>query len=137
MEIKESQVELLILNFLNYRKGFRVYKIKNIGVYDSKKNVFRKPVHPYTPKGMSDLAGNYNGRSLYIEVKTPKEYKYLMKHYEEIKAFCGVCKKKNHLQNQIKFIEDNLKDGCIAFFSDGIETTVRELAKFGVSDKPF
>ena len=81
----------------------------------------------FIPKGVSDIYGSIHGRTIYIEVKKESEHKFLKKYYHEIKDYRGVCKKRNHLQNQIRFIESNRAVGCLAFFASSIDDVKKEL----------
>lgn len=109
-------------------KGCKCYKNNNTGIFDTKLNKFRTIQNKFIPKGVADIYGSLNGRTIYIEVKTPEEHAYLIKHYEEIKNFVGACKKKTHLKNQINFIESNAAIGCIAFFASDLDQ-VKERVK--------
>lgn len=131
-KILEKHIESGILDYLNFAQKFVCYKNINIGVFDKTVGAYRKARNKYAPVGVSDIYGNYSGRALFIEVKTEDEYAYLMKHYFEIRSYMGVNKKKNHLKNQIKFIEDNKCNGAIAFFTYSIKDTKTKLFSFGV-----
>ena len=117
MKLSEKQIETIILNYLSMCRGYLCYKQNNTGIYDPKAKAFRKVQNKFCPPGVSDIYGSYYARSVYIEVKTPEEYDYLLKHYEEIRSYVGINKKKNHLKNQIRFIESNASLGCMAFFT--------------------
>lgn len=129
MKLTEKQIETSILAFLEYTPGCSFHKLNNTGIYDPKKGGFRKVVNKYCPKGIADIVGSYNNLIAWIEVKTPEEYKYLMKHYEELRCYVGLDKKKNHYRNQIAFIEGKKRVGNIAFFADSIDMVKEKLLK--------
>jgi hypothetical protein len=60
----------------------------------------------WPPKGWSDLSGAWDGRALFIEVKTPDGKVY---------------------QEQIIFRDKARALGCIAFFASSVEDVKREL----------
>jgi hypothetical protein len=128
-KLSEKQIETLILNYLAICKGCLFYKNNNVGVFDKEKNIFRKSSNKFCPRGVSDIYGSYYGKAAYIEVKTPEEHIYLIKHYDEIRSYVGINKKKNHLKNQIHFIESNKRMGCIAFFASSLDQVKSELAQ--------
>lgn len=125
--LTEKEIENSILEYLSLLSGCLCYKNNNVGVYDKTKGLFRKPMSKFIPKGVADIYGTIHGRTIYIEVKKESEHKFLRKYYHEIKDYRGVDKKRNHLQNQIKFIESNKAVGCLAFFASSIDDVKREL----------
>lgn len=130
MKLSEKQIETQNLTYLNMCRGFLCYKLNNTGIYDPKLKDFRKVQNKFIPKGPSDIFGTYYSRSVYIEVKTPKEYAYLIKHYEELRKYVGKSKAKNHLKDQIRFIESNSALGCIAFFTCSLDMTKAKIKEF-------
>lgn len=85
-------------------------------------------------RGASDLIGLWkDGRFLSIEVKTKKEYDYVMKHYKRLKASKKVIRKPtskdDHLIEQIRWIEMVRKLGGLGFFSYSAKHTRKELLK--------
>lgn len=130
MKLTEKQIETQILDYLALCKGFRCYKINNVGIFDKKIGKLRTVQNKHAPKGPADIWGSVHGRALYIEVKTPAEHKYLIKHYDEIKSgiWCPKKdKKKHHLKQQIQFIESNRAMGCLAFFASSISQVKYEI----------
>jgi hypothetical protein len=127
MKLSEKQIETIILNYLAISPGCLCYKNNNVGIYDPSKGAFRKVANKYSPRGVSDIFGSYYGRAMFIEVKTPEEHAYLAKHYAEIRSYIGINKKKNHLKNQVHFIESNRARGCLAFFASSLEQVKEEL----------
>jgi hypothetical protein len=68
-----------------------------------------------------DMVGQTFARFLAPEVKTEKEYDYIMKHYDELRDYNGTDKKKNHYKQQIKFCEQVTKQGGKAGFVESAE----------------
>ena len=64
----EKQIELVILNFLKSRNIF-CWKIDQVGFYDSKRGIYRKPSNPHRLLGVPDICGIYRSCPLFIEVK--------------------------------------------------------------------
>ena len=65
----EKEIEQSILDYLALR-GIFAWKIQSVGVFDTKKKVFRRTPRRFTP-GVSDILGIYRGRPIAIEVKRP------------------------------------------------------------------
>lgn len=125
----EKEIENMILEFLERAPGCLFYKNNNVGVYDTQKGIFRKNNSRFIPDGASDLYGSFYSISAYIEVKTPKEYAYIMKNYASLRDYFGDCKKKSRYRDQIFFLESNQSMGNIAFFAESIERVKEELGK--------
>ena len=121
MELTEKQIETQILTYLSMANGCVFFKQNNTGIFDPKTKAFRTVQNKFIPKGVSDIYGSFYGRAVFIEVKTPGEHAYIVKHYDEIKKYVGPSKKKNHIKNQIRFIEMNRKNDCIAFFACSLD----------------
>lgn len=68
----EKQIESQILEWLNYQPGVMAFKINTTGIYDPKRQVFRRILNPFIHLGTSDILGLCNGTFFCIEVKTPK-----------------------------------------------------------------
>ena len=115
-----------IIDWLNYQPWCLAKRVNPGARYDPKVKRWIKPKAQYSPPGIVDIDGVLapDGKTLFIEVKTPKEYQYVIKHYDRIKT--GIWDKKDKrriLQNQIIFMEERVKLGAIAFFSDSIQRT--------------
>ena len=121
MKLTEKQIETQILTYLAMANGCVFFKHNNTGIFDPKTKRFRTVQNKFIPKGASDIYGSFYGRAVYIEVKTPEELAYIVKHYDEIKTYIGDSKKKNHLKNQIQFLELNRKNSCLAFFACSLD----------------
>ena len=120
--IYEYDIERDCIAYLKSIGAF-VFKSTSSGYYDTKAKRFRKQVSPLCfLNGVSDCIGIFQGKPLYIEWKTEGAYKYIMKHYEELRFYIGADKKKRHLREQIWFIEETKKRGGISFFACSIET---------------
>jgi len=121
--MKEIDIEKQVVEYLRLI-GHEAWQNFSGAVYDPKKKGYRKQSDTYL-KGISDVLGQsrQSGVLLAFEVKTEKEYKYVTKHYDEInnKTYLPWNKKKEHLRNQIKFIEGVNNRGGIAGFVYSIE----------------
>ena len=67
--MKEKDLELLILRWLNKQPYTFAFKVETSGYYDKKLKKFRKRNNPFCFKGTSDIIGCKNGRFFAIEVK--------------------------------------------------------------------
>jgi penicillin-binding protein-related factor A (putative recombinase) len=67
----EKVIENSILNFLKHI-GVFCWKNQSVGIYDSKKKIFRKSTNSHHIKGCSDILGIIEGRMIAIEVKAEK-----------------------------------------------------------------
>lgn len=74
-----------IVDFLNFN-GFTAWNVYNGGVYDPKKQIYRK--NPTQKKGVFDICGfrRSDGRHLEIEVKVGKDRlsEYQQRHLEDL-----------------------------------------------------
>lgn len=125
----EKEIENTILEFLERSPGCLFYKNNNGGVYDTQKAIFRKNQSRFIPNGASDLYGSFYSIASFTEVKTPKEYTYIMKNYGRLKGYFGDCKKQSRYRDQIFFIETNRSQGNIAFFAESVDRVKEELGK--------
>lgn len=126
--IPESIVEAQVLMYLR-SKGFFCWKSVTTGYYNPKLKTFVKQRSPFAINGTTDIMGIYlqSGTMLAIEVKTLATHKYIQKHYERLKIYCGTNKNYHHLRQQIEFIEKINACGGIAFFTSSVEETTRVL----------
>lgn len=67
----EKLLESQILTWLNYQPETFAFKINTVGIYDVKKQCFRKNRNPFVHCGTSDILGIHHGQFFAIEVKTP------------------------------------------------------------------
>lgn len=112
----ESQIEYLILEYLSMIKNSFVTKIAPSGFFDGKKMI--KHRSKFIRNGLSDIFLWKDGEFTAIEVKTPLEMKFLVKHRPEIIKTDRklLSKKKQHLKDQIEFIENIKSCGHKGFF---------------------
>lgn len=81
MDMLEKQIETQILRWLNFQKDIYAFKINTVGIYDSRKGVYRTNRNPFVVNGCSDILGlirserENQGIFFAIEVKTPKTIK--------------------------------------------------------------
>lgn len=73
--VTEKQIETLILKWLNFQPGVMAFKVNTVGIYDTKRGIFRRIVNPFIHKGTSDIIGLCNGTFFCIEVKHPDRLK--------------------------------------------------------------
>jgi len=66
----ETDLENLILDYLNRQKGWFCWKNYSTGIYDPKIKSFRNR-SKFGPSGISDIIGIYTGILIAIEVKLP------------------------------------------------------------------
>lgn len=70
--IKEIDIQNAILAYLNMR-GIYCWRNNTVGIFDSKKGVYRKPMGKYQINGISDILGILkDGRMLCVECKSEK-----------------------------------------------------------------
>lgn len=123
---KETAIQSSIVDALKKMPYSVVIRINNIGIFDDKKKIRRKSVNP---QGISDLLYIFKGRSVFIEVKSEKEYKYIKKNYDKIKNGLWPVKSRNqHYKNQILFIEKSSEKGIPGFFTSTIDDTMKKLS---------
>lgn len=67
----ESIIKEQILCFLWYRKVF-CWNNESVGIYDVKRAAFRRKNSRFQIRGVADICGIFNGKPLYIEVKSAK-----------------------------------------------------------------
>lgn len=88
MATPEKIIEKQILDWLNELDGCFAFKLNNVGVYDAKKRVYRKPNSPHIHKGVPDIMGCYKSKFFAIEVKAGRgkpssDQKLFMKRINE------------------------------------------------------
>lgn len=67
--MKETELQNLILDYLNCLPGCFAWRNNNTGLWDPVKKIYR-PLRGHSHKGVSDILGCINGRSLCVEVKS-------------------------------------------------------------------
>ena len=126
----ESQIEFLILEYIEMFKNSFVTKIAPSGFFDGKK--MRTHASRFVRNGIHDIFFWYEGKFKSFEVKTPKEMKFLLKHKEEImktdRRF--LSKKKKHLKDQLEFGEFIKCSGHEAYFVCSVNEVI-EIMKTG------
>lgn len=68
-EASEKAIEKAILFWLNCQDGMDAWKNNTTGIYDKKKQIYRKNKGKYSSVGTSDVIGNWYGRKIAFEVK--------------------------------------------------------------------
>lgn len=128
--LTETQIEEMILRYLNALADSYVWKNPTTGYFNPRLKRFVRQKSKFAINGKSDLMGFYKKKSIFVEVKNEAEYKYLIKHHEELKNYYGESEKKTHLRDQIQFIERAQKHGQIAFFACSIECVKKKLMEY-------
>lgn len=105
MKLLEKQIENSILEYLAWRK-IMSWKNQSLGVYDSKKQIYRKNRNPFHKNGVSDIIGIYKNRPLFIEVKR---------------------KGGKATPDQISFLTEAAKNGAISIVAYSVEDVSKEL----------
>lgn len=67
-DASESDIQATICEYLE-RKGYRFWRQNTAGIYDTRREVFRKP-NKYSVNGVSDIIVLSEGKAYFIEVKT-------------------------------------------------------------------
>jgi len=104
----EKIIETRIILFLR-EIGVEANKIQSVGIYDSIRKRYRKPMSKIHRNGISDILACYKGRFIAIEVKS---------------------KKGRPSPDQLKFLTDIQKAGGIAFISRSVTQTFDQLKGF-------
>lgn len=69
-DLKEKEIEKLILEWLNAQPGCKAWKNKSMGTFDPVKRIYRANHSRFSEKGSSDILGIWQGKMLCIEVKS-------------------------------------------------------------------
>lgn len=69
-ELKEKEIERLILDWLNRQPNCKAWKNKSMGTFDPVRGIYRANHSKYSEKGSSDILGIWQGKMLCIEVKS-------------------------------------------------------------------
>lgn len=95
--------------------GITTFRINVIGSY-SKDGRY---IPPSVPNGFSDLFGcTPTGRAIFLEIKTPDEYKRLSSRLDRNKPT-------QHDKDQVNFIIKMREQGAIASFCSSVEEALR------------
>lgn len=132
-KLREKDIEKQILAFLSTIKGGWPCKVELGGRPVKKGNGYALiPFKsPFFRKGFSDIMFCYKGTTFFFEVKIESEYKWIMKHYGELKKFPPEMwnnKKHRHYSEQVHFIEGVRRAGNQGFFVCNLEQ-VKEALK--------
>lgn len=108
----EGQIKYDICEWLSLQPRCFFYVTQSQGIWDPRRRCFRKNNGKYNRKGVSDIAGIWQGRPLYIEVKAPK----------------GTVR-----QEQLEFIEEVHSHGGIAFVARSVQDVIEGLFEAGAA----
>ena len=122
LQLKEAEIEELILSYLNSLKDSFFWKNPAGGFFDGKK--IRSHVSKFVIKGGSDILGLYRGNFYAFEVKTETSIKFYEKHKERLSITASWAlknDKEKHFRRQIEFQKKIKAMGGNAFFVSSIE----------------
>jgi penicillin-binding protein-related factor A (putative recombinase) len=106
----------LILDWLALQDKCFAVKMNNVGVFDAKKRIYRKPNNKHIHKGVPDIIGLYDGRFFGVEVKFGKN------------------KPSDH---QTKFINRVKEAGGVAFWCNSFTDFMYKFGEsFALDDSP-
>lgn len=117
--MKESDIELAICYFLNSLPHSKVYKNAPSGFLfrDKKGTRMRSHKNPFARMKRLDIDWIYKGHLISIEVKTPKEFSFIHRHWDRLKINYPSAKGTNkHYAQQIYTVESLCSAGGIALF---------------------
>ena len=116
MTITEEMITEMICQFLELLQKGQLNRIAPSGFF--KNGAMRKHKSKFIKKGVSDIQFMYQGKFYVFEVKTPKEYKFVMKNIAEISRTPRVLlyEKKAHLKDQFDYITGIRNNGGIGDF---------------------
>lgn len=131
--MSENDIQNSILQYLAIKKIGSFERINNVPVYDAKTKCYRR-LSKYAKKGVCDIIGCYHGQFVGIEVKTPSEYKAVLRTYDKavvegIDSYVPKTKKDEHFLDQIKYINEKNKNGGYCFFTYSLDHAISKLSK--------
>ena len=122
--MKESEIEDQILKHLDTLGGV-VWKIAPAGFVFKDKTSFKMRMHksPFARRKTLDIFFLYQGIFYALEVKTEKEFNYIHKHWNKLKADYPLKTKGNrkHYAEQILTVEKINKSGGVSMFVCSVE----------------
>lgn len=115
-KITEKTIEKQILIYL-WSRRILCTKIDSTGIWDGKRQAFRKNTHNFKRKGVSDIIGIYQGRFLSIEVKSNTgklsiDQKEWLKDVEFNGGIAFVARSVEDVVNGLSQIDHILKKGA-------------------------
>ena len=141
----EERIEEQICHYLQ-SQGVIIKKINSEGFFDQKRWVYRKRKSPFSRPGISDLCGTIPpyGRVLWIEVKKPSEMKFFDRpsHIIEEDLLAATydrwlwertLKRYQHAVDQSRFIQNEIKNGGVAFYACDVAWVIKKLKDFDIS----
>jgi len=109
-KISEKEIETGILKYLNkYVPDFFAFKVNTMGVWDTKKNLYRKNRNKFIVKGTADIIGCWRGKFIAIEVKAGynKPTQDQLDFLERVRYNGGLCLVAYSVDDVIQFLEEN------------------------------
>lgn len=110
MKALEKDIERGILHYLSCIPTVYVWKQNSVGVFDSKRGIYRMPNSPFIIKGVSDIlgvvtSGKHQGKIITIECKRPgsknrltKEQANFLLKIKESGGLAAVCSSVREVQ---------------------------------------
>lgn len=113
----EKEIENEILGFL-WHIGIYCWKNDNVGIWDPKKKIFRRPNSRFKIKGVPDIIGD-------IPFYAPDSNKpFARPLYIEVKSKTGKVS-----NEQREFLLRAMDRGCIAFVARSVQDVITNLMK--------
>jgi hypothetical protein len=113
-DLKEKDIEKLILEWLNLQPGCRAWKNKSMGTYDAVRGCYRANHSKFSEKGSSDILGIWQGKMLCIEVKSRRgtlrpEQKEFLETMNRLGAITLVARSLDDVCSALVSIPDSLR----------------------------
>ncbi len=115
MKVTEEMITEQICTYLSFTRG-QLNRIAPSGFF--KNGVMRKHKSKFIKKGVSDILYLSSGTFYAFEVKTPGEYKYILKHLEKIRATIPsqLNEKQLHIWEQEEYLQGIRVNGGVGSF---------------------
>jgi hypothetical protein len=111
MAVKEKEIELEILDWVNRHKNGFAFKVNPTAQYDPKLKMYRKP-GKFVLKGTADIIGIWAGKPLAIEVKRPggrksKEQKAFVDKYRGMGGIAFFAFNLDEVRHHLEYFDKN------------------------------
>ena len=123
LRLNEKDIQKTVMAFLDTLRDGYFWENFSTGIPDKDKETGRRFTRnlPARSRKVPDILGILKGRGCAIEMKSPDEYKFLIKHYDRLKIGPLKTKRDKHLAGQIDFIETYRAKGGLAGFACSLE----------------
>jgi len=117
-DLKEKDIERLILDWLNAQPGCKAWKNKSMGTFDPIRGIYRANHSKYSEKGSSDILGIWNGKMLCIEVKSRRgtlrpEQKVFLDSMGTLGALTLVARSLHDVVERFSVEQNTLRKDCL------------------------